>query len=290
MNFKKNVKYVIITPVKNEEQFIGKTINSVRRQTILPLEWVIINDGSTDSTEKIISGYVAKFPWIKLLSMAHRKRKRGGHIVHLFKSGFDSLISTDYEYIVKLDGDIEFGSEFFERAFNYFSSVPNLGISSGFSSIKVNNRWIEEKSVKDHTLGATKIYKKECFDDIGGLLEAMGWDGIDEIKARMLGWKAKPVPALFFKHLRREGKATGLFTSGLERGKGSYYMGYHPAYLIARSIRRMFQYPPFIDGTGILLGYFSALLRGEERLNDVELINFIRKNQLRKLFFLKSEV
>lgn len=287
----KKTRYVIITPVKNEERYIRKTIQSVTSQTAIPAEWVIVNDGSTDKTGEIAVEAAKKYRWIKVMNLPPTARVRGGHIVRLFYKGIDSFSSHDYEYIVKLDGDVSFSSDFFERIFSHFSANRRLGISSGISHIYVNEKLEEERSALGHTLGATKVYRKECFAAIGGLVENMGWDGIDEIKARMLGWDAEPVPGLVVVHHRPEGKARGFFKAGIERGKGSYFMGYHPVFFMLRAFKCMLlKDPPVADGLGMMLGYFGALIKNNDRIPDSEFIRFLRKNQVRKLFLLKSKV
>ncbi len=283
-------RYIIVTPVKNEEAFIGKTLTSVVSQTMRPVEWIIVDDGSADGTRRIVEGYAKKHPWIRLVALEGSARVRGGHIVRLFYEGLMQARTKRYDYIVKLDGDLSFEHNFFERIFDFFRNNPKLGISSGISHTRVNGRLVEEKSSRGHTLGATKVYEKRCFNDIGGLVENMGWDGIDEIKARMRGWEAEPVPGLVVEHHRPEGKARGFFTSGVERGRGAYFMGYHPAFMVVRSVKCMFKYPPLLDGLGMLAGYIRASIRGERRIEDGEFIEFLRSNQIRKMFMLRNKV
>lgn len=285
-----SAKYVIITPVKNEEEHLEKTIRSVTGQAVKPLLWVIVDDGSTDSTPSILDRYSSHYPWIKVKRLENEPRARGGRVVKLFYEGLEEIRDCNYEFIVKLDGDVSFSRDFFEKIFLEFSRDPDLGISSGISHVLVGDDLVEERSSKNHTLGATKVYRKKCFDAIGGLVEAMGWDGIDEIKARMNGWEARPVEGLTVLHHRPEGAAHGIFSSGVQRGRGSYFMGYHPLFLIIRAIKRMSGPPLFLDGFGMLVGFFGALFRKEKQIDDMEFIDFLRKNQLRKLLFKKNRI
>lgn len=281
-------KYIVITAVKNEESYIGETLSSMAAQSVKPAEWVIVNDGSTDSTSKIIKGFARKVPWIRVLDAEDSRRARGGHLVKLFCDGFSKVKTRDFDFIVKLDGDLSFEPGFFERAFSHLAKNPRLGITSGISHICSGGILVEEKSARGHTLGACKIYRRKCFEEIGGLVQAMGWDGIDEIKARMKGWEAAPVPGLGVIHLRPEGKANGTFTSGKERGRGSYFMGYHPLFFAFRAAKNLFKSP--LDGVGMITGYLSAALTGSRRIDDPEFIKFLRTNQLRKLLMLKNKV
>lgn len=281
-------KYIIITAVKNEGQFIGETLSSLSAQSVKPAEWVIVNDGSTDSTPKLVKDYAVKHDWIHLIDADISKRARGGHLVRLFCLGLSKIKTPDFDFIVKLDGDLSFEPAFFERIFIHLAKNPKLGITSGISYIWSGGKLVEEKSAKGHTLGACKVYRRKCFEDIGGLVEAMGWDGIDEIKARMKGWDAAPVPGLKVIHLRPEGKANGTFASGRERGRGSYFMGYHPLFFAFRAARSFVKSP--LDAVGMITGYLSAALSGSKRIDDPEFIRFLRINQLRKLLMLKHKV
>jgi glycosyltransferase involved in cell wall biosynthesis len=280
--------------MKNEEALVEKTLRAVVSQTIRPVEWVVVNDGSTDRSTEIVAEYTKDYPWIRLIhtpGLGERLPEHyGAHVVDLVYDGLKELRAANYELIVKLDCDVSFDGCFFERLVNAFEQNPRLGISSGVSYIVQDGVLVAEESAAGHTLGATKVYRKQCFDEIGGLVPFMGWDGIDEIKARMRGWEATPIEDLVVVHHRPEGAATGLLSSGVERGKGSYFMGYHPIFMIARALRQMLGPKQYADGVGLLLGYFSSLLRGEERIPDVEFIRFLRRNQIRKLLLLRSEL
>jgi biofilm PGA synthesis N-glycosyltransferase PgaC len=287
-------RYIVVSPMKNEEKHVIRTLNSMVVQTVKPLEWVIVNDGSTDASPNIVADFSKRFPWIRLLNVAGLGERLpehyGGHVVDLIREGLAHVQSEDFEYLVKLDCDISFENNFFETILAAFERDPGLGISSGISFIVQGGRLIEEKTAEKHTLGATKVYRRDCFLDIDGLVPTMGWDGIDEIKARMKGWEARPIRDLIFVHDRPEGMASGLLASGVERGKGSYYMGYHPLFLIARACWRMVNPGLFADGIGLLAGYFSSMFRRSERIPDREFVRFLRRQQLRKLLLLRNGV
>lgn len=282
------MKYIVISPVKNEGRYVGETLSSMAAQAVKPVEWVIVNDGSTDDTPGIIKGYTQKHRWIKLVEHNGARRSRGGHIVSIVYLGLSKIKTADFDYLVKLDCDLSFEPVLFERAFKYLEANPRVGITSPISHILSGGRLVEEKSSRGHTLGACKIYRRECFEDIGGLVPAMGWDGIDEIKARMKGWDAEPVPGLKVVHLRPEGKATGTFSSGRERGRGSYFMGYHPLFFAFRAAKCVLKSP--LDGLGMLTGFLGSALGRAEKIDDPEFISFLRKNQVRKLLMLKHKV
>jgi glycosyltransferase involved in cell wall biosynthesis len=279
--------------MRNEEKYVTATLESVISQTNHPLEWVIVDDGSTDRSAEIVSSYSQRHPWIRLVhaeNTVERRRARGGRIVDLIYYGLDNIEAADFDFIVKLDCDVSFNNRFFETILEAFRNNPRLGISSGISFALNNGVLEEEKSAPGHTLGAAKVYRRQCFADIGGLVPNMGWDGIDEIKARMNGWEAWPLRGLIVVHHRPEGAALGFLASGVERGKGSYFMGYHPVFLIARAFRRMLRPSLIPDGVGMLAGYFGAVLRGEPRMPDADFIRFVRKNQIRKLTLRRSDI
>lgn len=280
--------------MKNEEKHVRKTLQSMVQQTVKPLEWVIVNDGSTDRSGDIVSEFRNRSRWIRMLDLEglgdRLPEHYGGHVVDLIREGLNYVECQDFDFIVKLDCDISFENTFFQRIFAEFERNPSLGISSGTSVVLQGGKLVQEKTAATHTLGATKVYRKACFLEIGGLVPTMGWDGIDEIKARMKGWEARPVCDLVFVHDRPEGMASGLLSSGIERGKGSYYMGYHPLFLVARACWRMMKPQLFADGIGLLAGYFSSMFAGRERLSDPDFVKYLRKQQLRKLLLLKSGV
>lgn len=280
--------YVAITPVKNEEAYIAETLESMLSQTRKPLEWVIVDDGSRDRTPGMIEEYSARHPWIRLLRLPGSPRVRGGHIVGLFYKGLAASGADGSGYIVKLDGDLSFEPDFFERALKHMEMNPGLGITSGVSYLRSGGGLVEERSAAGHTLGACKVYRRRCFDEIGGLVPAMGWDGIDEIKAQMRGWGALPVPGLKVIHLRPEGAAKGAFRSGMERGRGSWFMGYHPLFFLVRAAKCALRSP--LDGVGMTVGYFKALLGRDKRIDDPEFIRYLRQSQIKRLLLLRDRV
>jgi biofilm PGA synthesis N-glycosyltransferase PgaC len=280
-----SVRYVVITPVRDEAEFIQKTMGSMIQQTMRPVEWIIVNDGSTDETAEIVAGYAAEYPWIKLVNREDRgARQRGKGIVEAFYTGYDALTIQDYDFIVKLDGDLSFEPDYFESLLREFASRPKLGIAGGgvYEKRSGEDKWILRTS-KDHVRGPTKVYRQACFEAIGGLVPALGWDGIDEWQALALGWEVRSFTGLKVFHYRFTGAATGPLKSRVEQGYGAHYMGYHPLFMIARGIRHMFNRPYLIGGIAMIIAYFVAGLQGRERLPDPSVIRYIRRTQLRQL-------
>jgi poly-beta-1,6-N-acetyl-D-glucosamine synthase len=279
----KQTGYAVISPVKDEAEFIEKTIDSMSRQTIRPRVWVIVNDGSKDRTEAIVLQYAQTHNWIKLVNRPDQGgRKRGKGVVQAFYAGYEMLIE-DYDFIVKLDGDVSFESSYFEALLREFATDPQLGIAGGGVYEKPDGKTWVLYTPKDHVRGATKMYRRACFESIGGLVPAMGWDGIDEWKALSLGWRVQSFLDLKVFHYRFTGAATGFLKSCIEQGNGAYRMGYHPLFMIARGIRRMTDRPYVIGGIAMVGAYFRSYLRREEMLADPSVVRYVRRTQLRKL-------
>jgi len=277
-------KYAVISPVRNEAQFVEKTIQAMINQTVKPSEWIIVNDGSTDGTEEIVARYAARYPWIRLINRQDRGyRQRGPGVVDAFYEGFGQITHTDYDVVVKLDGDLSFEPNYFEELLDQFAANPKLGIASGQPYVFDGREWVTEKPLIPCTYGPTKLYRRECFEAMGGIPRSLGWDGIDDWKARMLGWQIVSFEHLRVLHHRTWGAATGSVKGRVEQGQGAYFMGYHPLYMLLRCVRRMVDRPYVIGGLLMMWGYIAAWLTGRERINDHELIRYLRRTQLKLL-------
>lgn len=285
----KPFKYAVISPVKDEAAFIEPTLSSMIAQTLRPEVWVIVNDGSRDATASIIEKYAQTYPWIRLVNRqaAAGVRKRGQGVVEAFYTGFNTL-SEPYDFLVKLDGDVTFGPDYFETLLNRFGADPHLGIAGGGLYERPDGQTWTLYTVRDHVRGCTKVYRRECFAAIGGLVASMGWDGIDEWTALAKGWRVQSFLELPIYHYRFTGAATGFLKSCIEQGQGAYRMGYHPLFMIARGIRRMTDRPYLIGGAAMVGAYFMAWLRQQELLADPSVVRFVRQSQMKKLAGLLS--
>jgi poly-beta-1,6-N-acetyl-D-glucosamine synthase len=276
--------YVVITPVRDEEKHIEATIASVISQTVRPQEWVIVNDGSSDETGALAEKAAREHAWIRVIHRKNRgSRKAGGGVVDAFYDGYKTIESSDWQFLVKLDGDLSFAAEYFQRCFEYFQKDPQLGIGGGEIHHEIAGQLKIEENPKFHVRGATKIYKRECWEAIGGLWPAAGWDTIDEVKANMLGWKTYAFADLHLLHHRFTGTADGLLRTRVKHGVVCYISGYHPVFLAARCLYRIAQKPYLIGAAAIFYGYVKSYWARPSRPEDPSYISYIRTQQLRRL-------
>jgi poly-beta-1,6-N-acetyl-D-glucosamine synthase len=290
--------YVVISPVRDEAQHIETTILSMVRQTIRPTQWVIIDDGSTDGTSEIVDRYAKSHHWITLvckptLSDASTSMSRGHRAcrakeIEAFYAGYECLSATNWEYLAKIDGDVGFEPNYFEECFRLFAKDPLLGIAGGEICNIVEGRMMPESTPRFHVRGATKIYRRPCWDAIDGVLRGPGWDTLDEVKANMLGWHTTTFPHLQVAHYRATGAANGTWLNFVKNGTWSYIAGYHPLFMLARATRQLFRPPYIVASVAILYGFLQGYVRRIPRTADTLVIRFLRRQQLRRLAFLPN--
>jgi poly-beta-1,6-N-acetyl-D-glucosamine synthase len=276
--------YVVVTPVRDEEAYLASTIECVAAQTILPAEWIIVDDGSKDNTGKIIEEYASRYPWIRPV---HRKdrgfRKAGGGVVDAFNDGYGAVTCKDWEFIVKLDGDLAFEPDYFEKCFDEFERDPKLGVGGGVICYVINGVKTFEEAPAFHVRGATKIYRKECWDGIGGFWPAPGWDTLDEVKANSLGWNTRSFRNLHLLHYRETGSADGLWPTLVKYGRANYICGYHPLFMFSKCIVRLLQKPYVLGSIWLMYGFVTGYLKHIPQVDDPATIAYLRRQQLSRL-------
>jgi len=278
------IKYIIITPARDEEAHLQKTIESVVAQTIRPVEWLIVNDGSSDKTGEIIDEYSARYPWIRAVHRTNRGfRKAGGGVVDAFNDGYRQVTCTEWDYIVKLDGDLSFDPDYFEKCFNHFANESRLGVGGGVMCYIANGEKSFEVNPAFHVRGATKIYKRACWDAIGGFWPAPGWDTMDEVKASMLGWTTRSFPELHLLHHRYTGAADGTWANLVKNGRANYVCGYHPAFMLLKCLRRLSYKPYLVGSVALLYGFLTGYTQRIPQVDEPETIKYLRKQQLARL-------
>jgi len=276
--------YVVVTPVRDEEEHIISTIESMIKQTVRPREWVIVNDGSKDDTGKIIDEYAGRYEWIKALHRADRGfRKAGGGVVDAFNDGYRALTCGTWEFIVKFDGDLTFDERYFEGCLKEFQLDAELGVGGGVICYIENGEKRFEEAPSFHVRGATKVYRKACWEHIGGLLQAPGWDTFDEIKANSLGWKTRSFPHLHLIHQRDTGSADGLWPSLVKYGRANYICGYHPLFMVSKCVFRVGRKPYLIGSIGLMYGFVSGYAKRIPQVEDPAAIKYLRNQQMSRL-------
>jgi poly-beta-1,6-N-acetyl-D-glucosamine synthase len=280
-----NKRYVVVSPVRDEESHLRFTIECMIAQTIPPTEWVIVNDGSTDGTGKIIDEYAGQYPWIHAVHRENRGfRKSGGGVVEAFNDGYKALVCRDWDFIVKFDGDLSIEPTYFSDCFAHFDADPKLGIGGGQICYVADGKKEMEPNPAFHVRGATKIYRKECWEAIGGFWPAPGWDTMDEVKANRLGWLTYSFPELHLVHHRHTGAADGLWGGFVKNGRANYVCGYHPLFMISKCIRRVVQKPYVIGAAGLFYGFITGYLKTIPQVDDSETIKYLRRQQMNRLF------
>ncbi len=288
--------YILISPCKDEGLYIEKTLASVAKQTIQPVQWIIVDDGSTDNSMEIVKKYQATMPYIKIVTRAPQTgRNVGAGVILAFNDGLPA-ITVPYDFICKFDVDLDLHPEYFETLLKKMDEDPLLGTCSGKAYyIDQNTGALRSELCGDEaSVGMTKFYRRACFEQIGGFVVQVGWDGFDCHLARWNGWRAlswDTPEALRFIHLRPMGSSQkSIYRGRIRHGKGQYHQGTHPLFFLASSIFRSLKQKPYITGTFFsIYGYVKAALDGEKHFGDKDVTNFIRSYQLRALTHGKGE-
>jgi len=281
-------RYCVITAVRDEEQFIGSTIESMVSQIVKPLEWVIVDDGSKDGSAKIVESYLAQNSWIRLIRRVDRGQRAKGGGVEAFLEAYSTLRSKDWDFLVNLDGDMTFSADYFQKCFEQFREEPALGIGGGDVYAKMDGNWRPEQPAAYHVRGAAKIYRRQCWDALGGLWPGLGWDTIDEVKANYLGWRTQSFKTIQLFHHRLSGNRWGGWQFSVMDGEADYVVNYLPLFFFLKCIRYIFCAPFVVRSVGMMYGYLRGFLRGAPRMEERELVAYLRGQQWRRLFGLSS--
>jgi glycosyltransferase involved in cell wall biosynthesis len=281
-------KYALISPCRNEARYLRQSIESVLRQTVVPTIWIIVDDGSTDATPEILREYAAKHSWIRVVAREDRgKRSVGPGVIDTFNYGLSQIALDDYEYVCKLDLDLDLPPGYFAELIDRMEGQVRLGSCSGKPyARRRNGELMSERCGDEMSVGMTKFYRVSCFRDIGGFVPEVMWDAIDCYKSRQLGWIARSWddPGLRFEHLRSMGSSQkGILTGRMRHGYGQYFMGSDFFYFTATCVYRL-TYPPYVvGGLAMWWGYVRAMASGAPRYDDPDLRRFIQVYQRRAL-------
>jgi poly-beta-1,6-N-acetyl-D-glucosamine synthase len=266
------LRYVLVSPCRDESEHMRRTLDSVAAQTVPPALWIVVDDGSTDATPAILDEYVSKLPYLKVVRRVDRgQRSVGPGVVEAFYAGLDTI-------------DLDLPPRYFEILLGLMKANPRLGTVSGKPWFFDPQRGtlVPEGSGDEMSVGMTKFYRVTCFKEIGGFVRQVMWDGIDCHRARMLGWIAESVDLepLRFVHLRPQGASQkGIWTGRLRAGFGQYFMGTSPLYWLVVSLYRAPAHPVLVGSVAMLWGYFRSWLKGLPRYDDLEFRRFVRTYQ-----------
>ena len=284
MDFKQ-YSYVLITPARNEEGYIEKTIRSVISQTALPRIWIIVSDGSTDRTDETVNQYAKENSWMELLRMPERRDRQFAAKVYCFNAGYEKVRNLDYDVIGSLDADISFEKDYFEFLLAKFEEDPKLGVA-GTPFVEDGNHYDYRFTNIEHVSGACQLFRRECFEQIGGYVPIKG-GGIDWVAvttARMKGWKTRTFTEKVCVHHRKMGTGNNnVMMARFRLGRKDYFLGNHPLWEVFRTLYQMTKKPFVIGGSFLLFGFAWAGFKGVERPISKELMNFIRNEQMSRL-------
>jgi glycosyltransferase involved in cell wall biosynthesis len=272
-----------------------RTLDSLKAQTVAPTLLVVVDDGSTDATPDILKEYENVLPCLRVVSRTNRGvRSVGPGVIEAFYAGLETVNLDEYDYVCKLDLDLDLPPRYFETLIERMEANPRLGTCSGkpYVTDEHTNELVPEVCGDEMSVGMTKFYRVNCFKEIGGFVRQVMWDGIDCHRCRMLGWEAESVdiPALRFIHLRPMGSSyKGIWTGRIRWGFGQYFMGTGPAYLLASAAFRLMHYPQVIGSLAMAYGYFSSAAKGKARFDDEEFRTFLRQYQRDCLLYGKRQ-
>ena len=278
-------RYALITPCRDEAKFARRTLDSVIKQSERPALWVIVDDGSTDETPAILAEYAARVPWIKVIRRTDRgDRSLGSGVIDAFYVGYETIDPSQFDYVCKLDLDLDLPPRYFELLMDKMQADPRIGTASGkpYFIDKRTGKTVKEKFGSENSGGFSKFYRTECFRQTGGFVRELNWDGIDCHRCRQLGWVTISYddPELQVEHLRPMGTShKNWWTGRVRHGVGQYYMGSTPIYVIVSAIFRIAHPPVFVGSVAILWGYFKSMLQRKPRYGDAEFRRFVRRYQ-----------
>jgi glycosyltransferase involved in cell wall biosynthesis len=274
--------YVLITPARNEADYIAQTIESLLKQTILPLKWVIVSDGSTDRTDEIVESLINKYDFIDFLKTKDRPDRNFGSKVAAFNLGLEQLDGIGYDFIGNLDADITFENDYYEQVLKKFALNNKLGIAGGVRFDVVNGKLEKIMSSKNSVAGGFQLFRTQCFKDIGGYqkLQYGGIDAVAEISARMHGWEVESFGNIIAHHLKPTGTAVNnVIKQKFRAGVKFYLLGYHPILTLIRYTARLFHKPIIIGSLLSIFGYFWAWFRRYQRPVSDDFVKYLRSEQ-----------
>jgi biofilm PGA synthesis N-glycosyltransferase PgaC len=266
------LQYVVVSPVRDEAALVEQTLRSVTEQTVKPMAWIIVDDGSVDQTRPIVEKYAAKHPWIRLRARnPEGARQPGSNVVRAFQQGFEEVRDLPFDCVVKLDCDVDLPTRYFEQLLLRFAQDEKLGIASGVYREQGVQGWHEIAMPEYHAAGASKVIRAACFAEIGGFVAARGWDTVDEIRAQVKGWRTTHFADLKFHHLKPEGTGIGSLRTNVMHGEIFYLTGGSALFLLFKTLHRAWTgRPRVLAAIAMLHGFVKKWITGSPRLVSKE--------------------
>ena len=284
--------YLLISPCRNEAEFMIRTLESVVNQSVIPAKWIIVDDGSTDATPDILQQYSDQYDFIQIVTRDNRgHRSVGPGVIEAFYAGLGVVDLNSYQFVCKLDLDLELPVSYFQLLMQRMNNNPRIGTCSGKPYNQRGKSLISEKRGDEMSVGMTKFYRTSCFQQIGGFVSEVMWDAIDCHRCRQLGWIACSWddPELRFVHLRIMGSSQdSVYRGRMRHGFGQYFMGTGLVYMFATSVYRMLHPPYIFGGMAMFWGYLESLIKQVPKYRDKQLRKFIRSYQWKCLLLGKS--
>ncbi|MBZ5706583.1 MAG: glycosyltransferase family 2 protein [Acidobacteriia bacterium] len=277
--------FVLITPARNEAEFVELTLKSVVSQTVRPLKWVIVSDGSTDGMDEIVSRYASEHPWIELVRMPERRERHFAGKVHAFNAGYARVKDLPYDIIGNLDADVSFDADYFDFLLSKFAENPQLGVAG--TPFREGTYQYDFRFVSvEHVSGQCQMFRRRCFEEIGGYvpLKTGGVDLVAVTTARMKGWQTRTFLEKPYLHHRKMGTAgDSTLMAAYKSGRVDYMLGVHPVWQLVRSVYQTTRRPYVLYGSMLLAGFVWAMVTRVEKTVPDDLVKFRHKEQMRRL-------
>jgi poly-beta-1,6-N-acetyl-D-glucosamine synthase len=278
------MKHIIIMPAHNEADLIGRTLQSIVDQTERPDRLIVVDDGSTDATAEIVRGFMKDNPWIEMIPGGQRGSGRRYRVVEVFNHGYERVRTERADYVSKIDADLIFPRDYFERLFGVMDADPTIGAAGGvLEEVAANGRHHRLRMPDNHVPGPVKTIRKHVFEEMQGFVPMLGWDIIDLVKIRSLGYQTVCIQDLVVIHQRQTAAATGILKGNVRMGHGAYVIGTHPLFALGRAVYRMFEPPYVLAGAALGYGYFRSWFKRAEQMPDPSLIRALQAEQLYRL-------
>lgn len=278
--------YVLVTPVKDEENTIEITIQSVLNQSVLPREWVIVSDNSTDSTDDIVRRYASEHGFINFIRVQGTSERSFASVVHVTEAGLKALKTRNYDYLGLLDGDVRLRSDYYETLLKQFSLDPGLGLAGGLVLDVINGKVVNRRHYMKDVAGATQFFRRECFESVGGLIAIPegGWDALTCFMARARGYRTATFPELIVEHLKpRDASQGNAIARNWHAGTREYAWGNHPLFQVTKCFIYFLESPIVIGASVRLAAFVWSYIIRKKRIIDPKLVSIIRDEQLRRI-------